>query len=342
MSRDTDMFLKLCKELPGYCTDFFAAKSETLELKTRTAYAGDLKVFFDYLIREMHEMFPYDNISMVPLSGLDALKSTDIDQFMMYLSEYTLEDKTYTNSSAGKKRKLATLKTFFKYFTRTGRLSHNPAEWVETPKIKEKEIVILSEGEQIKLLNAAERGINRSARGKSMHEKKRFRDFAILATFLGTGLRVSELVGINDYDLDLEQQRFLITRKGGKRQFVYFNADVLDALCNYIDYERNSLLGDDFDGDSYQDGPLFLSLKHQRISVRQVQVIIKRYASFVLPPNMKVTPHTLRKTFGTEAYRKYKDLYLVQNALGHSSPATTAKFYAQFDPEYLKQFKDDN
>lgn len=342
MSKELNQLYDLLSELPDYCTKYCAAKSETLSLKTRIAYIGDIKVFLYFLITQKNQDFPYESVKDIPLSSMEKLDNSDIDIFVQYLTEYTFQGKTYQNSPAGKKRKIATLKSFFKYFQRIGRLTTNPAELTEIPKLREKPIVVLSKKEQEQIRKVIETGSRKSEKQKKYHEKTKFRDLAILSLFLGTGIRVSELVSINDFDLDLSEQRVLVTRKGGKQEFVYFNREVLDTLCTYIDYERNALLGLTKEKkDTYEDAPLFLSQRHKRITVRMVEIIIKKYAATILPPNVKATPHTLRKTFGTELYAKYKDLYLVQAALGHSSPATTAKYYAKFDPEYLKQLRED-
>lgn len=330
----------LCSTLPSYCMAFFTAKDETLGPRTKTAYAGDLNIFFYWLTQYL---FKDKKATEITLSDLDSLTYDDINTYVAFLTEYTLDDKVYKNTSAGKKRKIACLKTFFKYLLRSGKISSDPVALVEIPRVKEKEILILSSDEKSKMLEQSLTGSRKTERQKKFHEKTKYRDFAILTLFLSTGLRVSELVGINNYDLDLEQQRVYVTRKGGKHEYIYFNKEALDALCDYLDFERNELLGYDnevLNQNELPDGPLFVSLKHERISVRMVEIIVKKYAKCVLPVSVKVTPHVLRKTYGSELYYKYRDLALVQHALGHSSPQTTAKHYTKFDPEYLAKLKE--
>lgn len=336
-----DKLIALCNMLPPYCRDYFSAISD-YEIRTRTAYAGDLKVFFEWVLQQP-DFCAYESIHNIPLEIFDKLTHRDIDMFMEYLEKYEFEGKIYTNSPQGKKRKLATLRSFCKYFYRIEKIHNDPTQKVLMPKPKEKEFLVLSEQEQKKLMSLAETGERKSDLQKKYHEKTQYRDVAILTLFLSTGLRVSELVGIDIYDIDFEEQRILVTRKGGKKEFVYFNNESLDALGNYLDFERNNLLKLDkreLELNDMPDGPLFVSLKHSRISVRMVEIIIKNYARYVLPPNVKATPHTLRKTFGTSLYAEYMDLALVQHALGHESPVTTAKFYAKYNPDYNKKLKD--
>lgn len=327
--------IKITKDLPHYCIEFFNAKSEALEIRTRVAYATDIRVFFEYL-----STITDKTIKEMPLEVLEGLSHTDMDAYMAWLSDYWIDDREYTNSAAGKKRKLATLKSFFKYLRKVGKLKNNPTEFTEIPKIKEKEILILSDQEQEQILNNILNGTNKTEQQLKFHEKTMLRDLAIITLFLGTGMRVSELVNLDDVDIDFSEQRALITRKGGKKAFVYFNEEVTERLADYMENERPQLLGYKTFEEVPEYSPLFVSMQHKRITVRMVEILIKNYARFVLPANLKVTPHTLRKTYGTKLYNEYRDLYLTQNALGHSSPTTTAKYYTKFNEEYLKKLKE--
>ena len=334
--------IEICDLLPPYCLDYFYATAEIYEIRTRCAYAGDLKVFFEYVLG-LPCCAEYSSIREIPLTVFEEITSTDIDKYMIYLGKYEINGEIYENSLAGKKRKLASLKAFINHYRKIGKIKNNPTEFTYTPKVKKKEILILSQKEQQKLKDAIDMGVGKTDQQKLYHEKTKYRDRAILSMFLGTGLRVSELVSLDNYDVDLEQQRLTVVRKGGDTAYVYFNKEVLHTLCDYLDLERNTLLQYDektLNGDMLPDGPLFVSLRHDRISVRMVQTLISRYARFVLPPKTKVSPHTLRRTFGSELYRQYLDLALVQHALGHSSPETTKAHYVNYDDEYNKRIRD--
>ncbi|MBR6380055.1 MAG: tyrosine-type recombinase/integrase [Lachnospiraceae bacterium] len=341
----TDQFLKVCAELPPYCRDFFTAKNDQYMPKTKLAYAWDYRIFFYYLVSTGLSNAP--SISQVPLSLLDELKPLDISAYMMYLDKYQMPDfetgemRIYRNSQSGKQRKLASLRAFYKYFQKMDRLKNNPAALVEHPKSRAKEKIVLSDREVALLKEEAATGHSKSPRAQKYHEKTKYRDTAILSLFLGTGLRISELVGIDLFDLDENEQKVLVLRKEGNREFVYFNSTVLSDLQEYIEHERPVLTKTDPEKTRREDGPLFVSNRGTRISVLRVEQIVKEYASFVLPPSVKVTPHALRKTFGTKLYLKYRDLALVQHALGHATPATTERFYTKFDEKLLEALRDE-
>ena len=148
------------------------------------------------------------------------------------------------------------------------------------------------------------------------------RDFAILSLFLGTGIRVSECVGLNISDIDLENNAFMVTRKGGNQVVLYFPPEVADALAEYIT-ERTQT--ETVEG---QEDALFLSLQRKRITQRAVQNLVKKYASVAAPLKNKISPHKLRSTYATNLYNETGDIYLVADVLGHTSVDTTRKHYA--------------
>lgn len=141
-----------------------------------------------------------------------------------------------------------------------------------------------------------------------------------ITLFLGTGIRISELVGLNTDDIDFNTNSFIVTRKGGNRTILYFNDEVKAALEDYI-VERSSK------AKSNDEPALFLSMRETRISARAVQNLVKKYAQIVSPLK-KITPHKLRSTFGTNLYRETGDIYVVADVLGHKDVNTTKKHYA--------------
>ncbi len=145
---------------------------------------------------------------------------------------------------------------------------------------------------------------------------------AILSLFLGTGIRVSELVGLDLEDVDFSTNSFLITRKGGSKAILYFSDEVSEPLKAYIKL-RNELTPSP-DG----EGALFLSLQNKRISVRAVEIMVKKYATAAAPLKKRLSPHKLRSTFGTNLYHETGDIYLVADVLGHKDVNTTKRHYA--------------
>ena len=176
------------------------------------------------------------------------------------------------------------------------------------------------------LLDNVENGEGLTERQKAFHEKTKIRDVAILTLLLGTGIRVSECVGLDLNDVDFKNDGIRIHRKGGKEVVVYFGEEVRDALLDYLE-ERKRIIPV-----SGHEQAFFLSLQSRRISVKSVENLVKKYAKLVTPLK-KITPHKLRSTYGTNLYRETGDIYLVADVLGHSDVNTTRKHYAALEDE---------
>ena len=140
--------------------------------------------------------------------------------------------------------------------------------------------------------------------------------------FLGTGIRISELVGINNEDINFNDNSFVVTRKGGSKSILYFDDNVAGALMRYMDYKEQS--GAEKQSDNL---PLFLSSQGKRITVRAVENMVQKYAKIVSPLK-KISPHKLRSTYGTQLYKATGDIYIVADVLGHKDVNTTRKHYA--------------
>ncbi|MCD8132089.1 MAG: tyrosine-type recombinase/integrase [Lachnospiraceae bacterium] len=306
--------------LPRFCRTFFLGIQENTSTRTRLAYAYDLRVFFEY----MHENNPVCNkmdITDYPLSLLDQIQKEDIEQYMEYVSYYIKDDHEVTNKERGKARKLSALKTMYNYFFISEKIEHNPAALVRMPKLHENAIIRLEPNEVATLLDQVEAGEKLTKKELEYHKKTRTRDLAILTLLLGTGIRVSECVGIDIPDLDFDVNGVKVRRKGGYDAVVYFGDEVEKALRDYLD-EREMIIP----CQGHEDA-LFLSLQNRRISVRSVELLVKKYASRVTTLK-KITPHKLRSTYGTSLYEETGDIYLVADVLGHKDVNTTRKHYA--------------
>ena len=153
---------------------------------------------------------------------------------------------------------------------------------------------------------------------------------------MGTGIRISECVGLNKNDVDLSKCAINITRKGGNKAVLYFNDEVALAIDEYIVWLENQIKENTAFAKRITDNDaLFLSLKGRRITVRAVQQLVNKYASIVSPLK-HITPHKLRSTFGTALYRETKDIYVVADVLGHKDVNTTKKHYAAISDEIRK------
>lgn len=312
--------------LPPFCVTFFRGIEQTTSSRTRIAYAYDLKVFFEFLLKE-NPALKGKEMRDITLADLDMVKAFDLEEYMEYLKYYSSDENTeHINKERGITRKLSSLKTFYNYFYKKELLKNNPAALISLPKLHSKDIIRLDIDEVASLLDNVENGEGLTERQKAFHEKTKIRDVAILTLLLGTGIRVSECVGLDLNDVDFKNDGIRIHRKGGKEVVVYFGEEVRDALLDYLE-ERKRIIPV-----SGHEQAFFLSLQSRRISVKSVENLVKKYAKLVTPLK-KITPHKLRSTYGTNLYRETGDIYLVADVLGHSDVNTTRKHYAALEDE---------
>lgn len=324
---------ELEKELPAFASTFFRGIEPTTAPRTRIAYAVDLKVFFEY-IQNSNPLYQNKKIREYDLSLLTKLQASDIEEFLDYLKYYVTPDgKEMTNSDAGLKRKLSSLRAFYNYFHTHQMINENPTLQVRMPKIREKNIIRMDPNEVAEFLDTVESGNKLTKNQLLFHEKTKVRDLAITTLMLGTGIRVSECVGIDIQDVDFNNDRINIVRKGGYESFVYFGEEVREALLSYLE-ERKQL-----HPAAGQEKALFLSSRLQRIGVRTVELLVKKYAKASVMTK-KITPHKLRSTYGTELYKETGDIYLVADVLGHKDVNTTKKHYAALEEERRRSAKD--
>ena len=313
----------IVSQLPEYVYDYFIGIENNSSSLTRRNYAMDINIFFDFLQEILHK-----NKSEIQLSDLDKLKSTQIEQYLSYLSYYETDGKVNKNGERGKARKLASIRSFFKYLFDHDLLSSNVASKVPTPKLHNKEIIRLEADEVSRMLDAVSSNNTFSKRQKAYNQNTLERDNALVTLFLGTGIRISECVGLNINDFDFSQNAFKVTRKGGNQTVLYFSKEVADALKVWL--KKRATLGI-----PETEQAMFLSLQKKRISVRAVEDLVKKFAKEATPLK-KISPHKLRSTFGTNLYRETKDIYIVADVLGHRDVNTTKKHYAAISEDMRK------
>ena len=316
---------ELMSKLPRFCKQFFMGIEHTTASRTRIAYAYDLGCFFDYLHKE-NPICSKMNINDIPISILDQLQPMDIEEYLYHLKLYEKDGNAHANDERALKRKLSSLRTFYNYFFKNELIETNPAVKVDMPKIHDKAIVRLDTDEVVQLLDKVESGESLSNRQQMYHERTKVRDLALLTLLLGTGIRVSECVGLDIDDVDFKNCGIKVHRKGGTEVMVYFGDEVLVALLDYME-ERNTITP--VEGHT---NALFLSLQNRRITVRAVENLVKKYSRLVTSVK-KITPHKLRSTYGTTLYQETGDIYLVADVLGHKDVNTTRKHYAALEEE---------
>lgn len=311
--------------LPSFCRDYFRGIEEYTSPRTRLAYAYDIRVFFEYL-HECNSVCAKSDISEFKVDILEHITRRDIEEYLSYISYYEKEGKEITNDERGKARKLSSLRSFYNYFYENEIIEKNPAALVPIPKLHEKEIIRLEPNEVAILLDQVEDGTKLTQKELEYHKKTKVRDVAILTLLLGTGIRVSECVGLDLSDVNFDTNGIKIRRKGGYETVVYFGEEVETALLDYLE-EREHIIPQ-----TGHENALFLSLQNRRMAVRSVENLVKKYASRVTTLK-KITPHKLRSTYGTSLYRETGDIYLVADVLGHKDVNTTRKHYAAQEDE---------
>jgi len=217
-------------------------------------------------------------------------------------------------------RKLACLRTFFKFLVHDGRLKSNPAELISSPRLPKMLPSYLGEEEAAAVVEMPQ--------GSSL---KDLRDRAILELLYASGLRVRELVGLNDENLDMPQQLVRVFGKGKKQRIVPFGEYAARALATYLSERDRVGLAQAEDSGHI---PVFVSLRGRRLNARDVQRLVETTRTR-LPSGRRFTTHTLRHTFATHLLERGADLRAIQELLGHSSLATTQK-YTHVSLEHLR------
>jgi len=286
--------------MDGLLKDFlqFIRLNRNASAHTARAYASDLSQFLDHISTTLQ----------VPRKKL---KAADLDRIALrsFMAELHKQGKT----SASAARKLAAARTFLRYLRREGFIEDDPSGLVPTPKREVRMPVHLSEDEMKRLVTAppAEDALGR-------------RDHAILELFYASGLRLSELAGLDVEDVNLSAQMVRALGKGGKERLVPFNKSAASALRAYLK-DRELLAHTWPRAKGRRSAPLFLNYRGARLTARSVDRLVRRYAatSGVRPG---VSPHALRHSFATHLLQRGADLRAIQELLGHARLSTTQRY----------------
>ena len=245
-------------------------------------------------------------------ANIDSIDHIFVRDFLNHLYERKLQKSSVA-------RKLACLRTFFKFLVKDNRRDSNPAELISSPLLPRKLPSYLGEDEAAAVVEMPN--------GNFI---KGMRDRAILELLYASGLRVRELVGLNDGNLNLPQQLVRVLGKGKKERIVPFGEHAAQALEQYLsERDRLGLVQAEDKG-----RPLFVSLRGRRLSARDVQRLVERTRQ-LLPSGRRLTAHTLRHSFATHLLERGADLRAIQELLGHSSLSTTQK-YTHVSLEHLR------
>lgn len=317
---------ELLKTLPEFCRDYFRAMEPTTSTKTRISYAYDIRIFFQFLMDE-NPAFKNYQMSDFTVDVLDKMQALDIEEYQEFLKLYksVADDKMTTNGERGLKRKMSSLRSFYAYYFKRELIKTNPTMLIDMPKLHDKTIVRLDTDEVAMLLDYIEHGGDSlTGQRRVYYEKTKNRDLALVTLLLGTGIRVSECVGLDVEDIDFKNNGIRVVRKGGNEMVVYFGNEVEKALKNYLKVREGitPIAG--------HEHALFYSTQRKRIGVQAVENLVKKYAKEITTTK-KITPHKLRSTYGTALYQETGDIYLVADVLGHKDVNTTKRHYAALD-----------
>lgn len=330
---DMENILKLRQvlaTLPPFCRDYFRAIDATTTTKTRISYAYDIRIFFQFLLDE-NPLFKEYSMTDFTVDVLDQIKAIDLEEYQEYLKLYQSGEKTETNGERGLKRKISALRSFYAYYYKHEMIQTNPTVLIDVPKIHEKNIIRLDTDEVAMLLDHIEHcGDTLTGQKRVFYEKTKERDLAIVTLLLGTGIRVSECVGLDVEDVDFKNNGIKVTRKGGNEMVVYFGPEVEKSLQRYLEVREGitPIAG--------HEHALFYSAQRKRIGVQAIENMVKKYSSQITTTK-KITPHKLRSTYGTALYQETGDIYLVADVLGHKDVNTTKKHYAAIDDARRRQ-----
>lgn len=325
--------------LPDFITEFIYVSETSKSLSTCFEYAKDLNLFLEFLVDE-RKVKAAQTTDVTP-ADIERISERDIVDFLNHLTHYIKSYQTttgkeikqiYTNQSEGKNRKLATLRVFFDFLFTRRLITRDVTKRVEMKMNKRVRIKNrLTDDEVQRFFKTIKDDMNvETEHANAYHKKTKYRDYVIAVLFAYCGLRVSELATLNIDDVFIEEQALVILRKGGNEQAIPIPDAIFEVVLDYLDQRKkmSHALKD-------HEEALFLSLQGKRINPRTIRNMLEKYRQRS-KLSIKITPHVFRRTFGTNHYNTFKDMYLTALILGHSSAETTRKYYADPNEERVR------
>lgn len=314
-------------QLPQHTHAFIEECLLRYQINTVYSYSHDLLIFYQYL-KQNNPLCKNLDTKDISFDVIKSLSPADINEFQNYLGFGDRENGKRGENPRAVARKMASIRNFFGYLVKMDLIAQDPtAKAAKKKREIENEIFRLDSDEVKQLMDAVANVQVKNKHSKALCENTAKRDLAIITLLLGTGIRVSECAGIDLNDVNFNTNTISIVRKGGKATDIYISEQVRNALKDYIKHERPMLLADE------KEPALFISLKHTRLSVRSIQYMVEKYGNN-LGLTRKLSPHKLRKTYGTALYNKTGDIYMVADVLGHKDVNTTVKHYAAMEEKH--------
>lgn len=310
-------------DLPEFCKYFFQARRD-LRSSSQLAYCYDFRLFFEYL-KANDERFSQKEVTEYTLEDVSVLRKRDIEDFFTAMETY--EDnrgKAAQTKPASLKRLKASLSGLWTFYITEEELEVNPFIGIKLEKIQQKDPVRLNADEVRIVLETVTYGTGLAPKILEKHEQFIERDYAIILTLLHSGIRVAELAGLDEDDVDFRTKSFYIDRKGNKSEVVYFSDAAASALSKYISVRNEKF-------HPYDTNALFLNRFGERMTERSIERMLEKYVAVALPYRKHISPHKLRSTFACDMLEESGgQIELVGNILGHSK-LTTTQVYAKTD-----------
>lgn len=275
----------------------FITVEEGLSPRTVAEYSHDLKLFFNYFQPHLKQEL-----------NLEGMDERTLREFLTYLKL----DKNYTPKAIN--RKIATLKAYFSFLESEGYIKKTPLAKIKSAKLGKHLPKVLTENE----INSFFEALYKSK------DQYNIRDRAIFELFYATGMRISELTGLDLEDLDFEKMMLKVSGKGNKERMVLINASTVKALNDYLK-ERPKV----------NFRALFISKKNTRLTPRMIEYIFLKYLKRA-GINKSASPHTIRHSFATHMLERGSDLVTIKELLGHENLSTT-QIYTNISMQHIKE-----
>ena len=325
-------------DLPDFVFEYIQMYYSGESINTQLGYSIDIKIFLDFL--KKNKFTDKATLEKFTPDDMEKVRAEDIIRFKAYLKEYVSEYTTADgrtvkrvrkNSNYGINRKLSAVRGLFQYLYKTDRLTQNVTDKVDMNRLNQKIKKPLTTTETLNLINVIYNGESLlTGRDLTEYKSRKLRDIAIFTTYLGTGIRVSELVNINIKDVCFETSSFIVTRKGGDEQEIFMPIQVENELARYMEERLKDTRPIDTEA-------LFISRQGRRMSVSSVEKMLKKYCTLAgIFDSDKSRPHALRRTFACRLLEEGVDIKMVAELMGHKNIEVTHKYYAQYNDKARK------
>lgn len=327
--------------LPDFCAGYIRSIAGYTKPLTQLAYLQRIQFFLTWLLDyNVYFNKKYDSIEQFTIQDLDKLKKADFEEFLNHIQKYgaVLKEELDARMQTGKyivpsksstrNNYLSALRSLYNYFLENDIVDKAPVLKIRQKKVDKTIPIALTDRQTESIYDTILGGSEQiSARQEASRIITSARDLAIYTLALHTGIRVSELVSLDVHDINTDEHCFKIIRKRGNEDIVYFDNTTENVLLDWLDVRKSmkETLGIADDEDA-----LFVSTKGvkkgTRLSVRSVEIMVKKYAQIAVPEVTNFHAHSLRSSCATSIYDKSLDLVYTQSVLGHANISTTMRY----------------